>query len=143
MLPVEIIQKKRDGKKLTKDEITQFINLLVGGKISEAQASAFLMASYLKGLSISETKHLTYAMRDSGKKFNFKNLSKPIIDKHSTGGVGDKVSLLLAPLASACGLAVPMISGRGLGFTGGTADKLESIEGFKVNLTDEKMKKKS
>lgn len=127
-----IIQKKRDKGKLSKEEITWFINGLTEGSIADYQMSALLMAIYLNGLSKEETAFLTDAMLYSGKVLNFKE--QHFIDKHSTGGVGDKASFILAPIAAACGVKVPMIAGRGLGHTGGTVDKIESIKGFKTEI---------
>lgn len=128
-----IIQKKRDKEKLTKDEITWFIEGLTKGDIPDYQMSALLMAIYLNGFDKNETIALTDAMLYSGKVLNFPE--QVYIDKHSTGGVGDKTSFILAPIAAACGVKVPMIAGRGLGHTGGTVDKIESIEGFKTEIS--------
>ena len=132
---IDLIRKKRDGGELDAREI----GFLVAGAASESlpleQLSAWLMASWLNGLSLEETRALTVAMRDSGEKFSPHKLGKVAVDKHSTGGVGDKTSFLVAPLAAACGLTVPMISGRALGHTGGTLDKLEAIPGFRTALT--------
>lgn len=134
--PAQIIQKKRDGETLTQNEIQFFIDGLMSGTFANYQASSLLMATYFQGMNTAETVDLTKAMAYSGKMFNWAETKRPLVDKHSTGGVGDKVSLILAPLASACGLAVPMMSGRGLGHTGGTTDKLESIPGFTTSLSD-------
>ncbi len=134
MLAQEIIQRKRDGKELTNDEIAWFITEMAKDTISEAQIAAFAMATFLKGMSISERISLTESMCKSGKQLTW-NLSGPVIDKHSTGGVGDCVSLLLAPALAACGGFVPMVSGRGLGHTGGTLDKLDSIPGYNTKPT--------
>lgn len=134
MLPAQIIQKKRDNQTLSASEIKFFIEELVQGTISDSQSGAFLMAAYLNGLSPAEIAALTEAMTNSGQMLNYPKINKPIADKHSTGGVGDKISLLLLPICTACGLAIPMISGRGLAHTGGTLDKLESIIGFNINL---------
>jgi len=136
MLPQEIIAKKRDGFALTKDEIDQFVSGVVSGEFADYQTSALLMTIVLKGMSSQETASLTEAMMRSGRIVELPEISRPKVDKHSTGGVGDKVSLILAPLAAACGLCVPMMSGRGLGHTGGTLDKLEAIPGFSVDLDD-------
>ncbi|TDK35485.1 thymidine phosphorylase [Rhizobium deserti] len=132
MIPQEIIRRKRDGQELTPDEIADFIAGLTDESVSEAQAAAFAMAVYFKGMSRNETVALTVAMRDSGSVLNWDAIGRPIADKHSTGGVGDNVSLMLAPIVAACGLAVPMISGRGLGHTGGTLDKLQAIPGYDI-----------
>lgn len=132
MIPQEIIRRKRDGEVLTADEISAFIAGLSKATISEGQAAAFAMAVFFRGMSRDETVALTLAMRDSGDVLSWADIGKPIADKHSTGGVGDNVSLMLAPIVAACGLAVPMISGKGLGHTGGTLDKLESIAGYDI-----------
>jgi len=132
--PSQIIEKKRDGHELKRDEIRDFIQGVTSGEVADYQASAFLMAVYFKGMTITETIALTEAMVESGERYDLSGVSGPKVDKHSTGGVGDKVSLILAPLAAACGLKVPMMSGRGLGHSGGTLDKLESITGFDVRL---------
>ncbi len=132
MIPQEIIRRKRDGETLAATEIADFIAALSNGSISEGQAAAFAMAVFFRGMTREETVALTLAMRDSGDVLSWADIGKPISDKHSTGGVGDNVSLMLAPIVAACGLAVPMISGRGLGHTGGTLDKLEAIPGYDV-----------
>ncbi|WP_296084734.1 thymidine phosphorylase [uncultured Agrobacterium sp.] len=132
MIPQEIIRRKRDGETLAATEIADFIAALSDGSISEGQAAAFAMAVFFRGMTREETVALTLAMRDSGDVLSWADIGKPISDKHSTGGVGDNVSLMLAPIVAACGLAVPMISGRGLGHTGGTLDKLEAIPGYDV-----------
>ena len=134
-----IIQKKRDKGRLSKDEIHWFIKGLTDGSIPDYQMSALLMAIYLCGMDIEETAHLTDAMLYSGKVLNFPE--QHFIDKHSTGGVGDKATFILAPIAAACGVKVPMIAGRGLGHTGGTIDKIESIKGFKTEITLEEFEK--
>lgn len=136
MLPQEIIARKRDGHPLTSEEIEAFVAGVVSGDFKDYQASALLMAIRLNGMTPGETLELTRAMTQSGQMIELPEIKRPCIDKHSTGGVGDKVSLILAPLAAACGLCVPMMSGRGLGHTGGTLDKLEAIPGFQVNLTE-------
>lgn len=128
------ILKKRDGGKLTAGEIQAFIAGVSGGQISDAQIAAFTMATWFNGMSTQETSALTLAMRDSGQVLSWPGLDGPVLDKHSTGGVGDMVSLALGPVIAACGGYVPMISGRGLGHTGGTLDKLESIPGFNTAL---------
>jgi thymidine phosphorylase len=132
MLPQEIIRKKRDGATLSQEEIAAFIRGLVSGAVTEGQAAAFAMATFFNGMMKSESVALTVAMRDSGDVLDWsgERLNGPALDKHSTGGVGDNVSLLLAPAVAACGGFVPMISGRGLGHTGGTLDKLDSIPGY-------------
>lgn len=127
-----IIQKKRDKETLTTDEIKWVIDSLLSGVIEDYQMSALLMAIYLNGMNTEETKALTNAMLYSGKVLDFKD--QVYIDKHSTGGVGDKTSFILAPIAAACGVKVPMIAGRGLGHTGGTVDKIESVKGFKTDI---------
>ena len=131
-LPQEIIRAKRDGRTLTADEIGEFIAGLTSGAVSEGQAAAFAMAVFFQGMTLDERIALTRAMTLSGETLNWQapNLPGPILDKHSTGGVGDNVSLMLAPMLAACGAFVPMISGRGLGHTGGTLDKLDSIPGY-------------
>jgi thymidine phosphorylase len=129
MLPQELIRKKRDGQKLTRDEVKNFIAGLTTGEISEGQVAAFAMAVFFNGMSPEEAVGLTLAMRDSGDVLEW-DLPGPVVDKHSTGGIGDNVSLMLAPMLAACGFYVPMISGRGLGHTGGTLDKLDSIPGY-------------
>lgn len=132
LLPQEIIAKKRDNKVLQKDEIDFFVEGLVSNNFNDAQVGAMAMAIFQQGLTPQETVQLTKAMMHSGEVLSWQHLDGPIIDKHSTGGVGDKVSFMLAAIVAACGGYVPMISGRGLGHTGGTADKLESIAGFNV-----------
>ena len=132
MLPQEIIRAKRDGRALSDDEIAAFIDGLTSGAVSEGQAAAFAMAVFFRGMNVDERVALTRAMTRSGVTLDWReaNLPGPIVDKHSTGGVGDNVSLMLAPMLAACGAYVPMISGRGLGHTGGTLDKLDSIPGY-------------
>ncbi len=138
LLPQEIIAKKRDSEILQNDEIDFFVDGLVSNNFNDAQVGAMAMAMFQQGLIPQETVQLTKAMMHSGEVLSWQNLDGPVIDKHSTGGVGDKVSFMLAAIIAACGGYVPMISGRGLGHTGGTADKLESIAGFNVqpNLND-------
>ena len=132
--PREFIRAKRDRRVHTATDLREFIAAYLRREIPDYQVSAWLMAAYLNGLDESETEALTLALLHSGRTFDWKDLGRPSADKHSTGGVGDKVSLILAPLVAACGVLVPMVSGRGLGHTGGTLDKLESIPGFKVQL---------
>ena len=129
-LPQEAIRAKRDGRPLSDDAITAFIAGVGDGTISEGQAAALAMAVYFNGMTAPECVALTRAMTTSGRVLEWPDLGRPILDKHSTGGVGDKVSLMLAPILAACGAAVPMISGRGLGHTGGTLDKLDAIPGY-------------
>jgi pyrimidine-nucleoside phosphorylase len=134
MRPQGVIRHKRDGRELSREEIAFFARGVVSGAWADYQASALLMAVYLNGMTEAEQQALTEEMLRSGELLDFSELPLPKADKHSTGGVGDKTSLILAPLAAACGVAVPMVSGRGLGHTGGTLDKLESIPGYRVNL---------
>jgi len=130
MLPQEIIRRKRDGLKLSAEEIAAFVAGLTDGSVADAQAGAFAMAVLLRGMSREEAVALTMAMRSSGDVLDWSDLPGPVTDKHSTGGVGDNVSLMLAPIVAACGAFVPMISGRGLGHTGGTLDKMDAIPGY-------------
>jgi thymidine phosphorylase len=134
LLPQEIIRKKRDGKALTKQEIDFFIKGITNNSVTESQIAAFAMAIYFQDMSMDERVLLVSAMRDSGQVINWQslNLDGPVVDKHSTGGVGDVTSLMLGPMVAACGGYVPMISGRGLGHTGGTLDKLDAIPGYKT-----------
>lgn len=129
MLPQEVIRAKRDGHALTSAEVKDFISGLTDGSVSEGQVAAFAMAVFFKGMNAGEAVGLTLAMRDSGTVLTW-DLPGPVVDKHSTGGIGDNISLMLAPMLAACGCFVPMISGRGLGHTGGTLDKLDSIPGY-------------
>ena len=135
MRPQDIIRKKRDGGELLPSEIEFFVSGVSSGAIADYQSTALLMAIFLKGMTDGEQAALTEAMLHSGEILDFSDISKPKADKHSTGGVGDKTSLLIAPFAAAAGVCVPMISGRGLGHTGGTLDKLESIPGYRVDLS--------
>lgn len=135
----EIIKKKRDGFALTKEEIDFVIDGCVKGKIPDYQLSAFLMAIYFSGMNREETVNLTIAIRDSGDKADLSKISGVKADKHSTGGVGDKTTLIVVPIVSACGVKVAKMSGRGLGHTGGTVDKLESIPGFRTNIAPEEL----
>ena len=130
-----LIEKKRDGGELSAEEISALIGGYVRGEVTDYQMAALAMAVFFRGMDNVETTALTMSMRDSGDVFAWPAGTPPKVDKHSTGGVGDKVSLILAPLLACEGVWVPMVSGRGLGFTGGTLDKLESIPGFRVNLT--------
>ena len=134
MLIPELIRKKREGLALSEAELENFVTGASKGTWPEYQLSAMLMAIFFKGMTTHETSNLTQLMASSGKILSWPDLPGPVIDKHSTGGVGDKTSIILGPLAAACGIFVPMISGRGLGHTGGTLDKLESIPKFNVNL---------
>ncbi len=140
MLTQEIIRKKRDRQILTAAEIAEFVRGVADESVSEGQIAAFTMATFLNGMSRDEAVALTMAMRDSGRVLDWKslNLNGPVVDKHSTGGVGDVVSLMLGPMVAACGGYVPMISGRGLGHTGGTLDKLDSIPGYQTSISVEK-----
>ena len=131
LLPQEIIRRKRDGHTLDAADITAFVNAMSSGAITDGQIAAFAMAVYFNGMKRDEAVALTLAMRDSGDILDWSDLPGPAVDKHSTGGVGDNVSLMLAPIAAACGAYVPMISGRGLGHTGGTLDKMDSIPGYR------------
>jgi len=134
-----LIESKRDGRPLKAAELRQFVAAVTDGTLPDYQIAAFLMAIFFRGLSPDETTALTLAMRDSGDVLTFPEDARPLVDKHSTGGVGDKVSLPLAPLLACLGFRVPMISGRGLGITGGTLDKLESIPGFTTLLSVERI----
>jgi len=141
MNPVEIILKKRNNHELSETDLTSFINGYLKGEVKEYQMSAFLMAVYFNGMTANETVTLTRCMMNSGEVLNLSSIPGFKVDKHSTGGVGDKVSLILAPIVAAAGVPVPMISGRGLGHTGGTLDKLESIPGFSTQLDLDQYKK--
>ncbi|HEX8353525.1 MAG TPA: thymidine phosphorylase [Pyrinomonadaceae bacterium] len=134
MRPQDIIRHKRDGGELSREEVASFVRGVVDGSWADYQSSALLMAVYFNGMTTGEMEALTQAMLGSGEVLDFSDVELPKADKHSTGGVGDKTSLVIAPLAAACGVAVPMISGRGLGHTGGTLDKLEAIPGYRVHL---------
>ncbi|WPZ35343.1 thymidine phosphorylase [Thalassobaculum sp. OXR-137] len=133
MLPQELIRAKRDGQTLRPEAIAEFIAGLTGGSVGEGQAAAFAMAVFFQGMTAEERAALTRAMADSGTVLRWDGLDGPVLDKHSTGGVGDRISLMLAPIVAACGGYVPMISGRGLGHTGGTLDKLDSIPGYRTD----------
>jgi len=134
LFPQHVIAKKRDGAALSREEIESFVRGATDGSWADYQLRAMLMAIFLRGLTAAETVDYTRAMMHSGRVADLSGVKRPKADKHSTGGVGDNISLHLAPMVAACGVAVPMISGRGLGHTGGTLDKLESIPGFRVNL---------
>ena len=140
MRAVDVIAKKRDGGSLSRSEISFLVDGYVAGEIPEYQISSWLMAVFFRGMSGEETGFLTDAMIRSGTVFDLSGVSGPFVDKHSTGGVGDKVSLILAPIVAACGVRVPMMSGRALGHTGGTLDKLESIPGFSTALSAERFR---
>jgi thymidine phosphorylase len=141
MLPQEVIRKKRNGGALDGAEIAGFIEGVSDGSISEGQVAAFAMAVWFAGMNRDECVALTLAMRDSGETLDWREFGRPVVDKHSTGGVGDNVSLMLAPIVAACGPNVPMISGRGLGHTGGTLDKLESIPGYNIQPSPQLFRK--
>jgi thymidine phosphorylase len=137
LLPEELIKAKRDGQELTAEAIRDFVDGIAAGRVSDAQIGAFAMAVYFQQMTMAEQTALTLAMRDSGHCLHWHGLDGPVLDKHSTGGVGDLVSLVVAPMLAACGAYVPMITGRGLGHTGGTLDKLESIPGFNAFPTEQ------
>ncbi|MBP5694811.1 MAG: thymidine phosphorylase, partial [Bacilli bacterium] len=137
---IEIIEHKRDGLVLSDEEIRYFIKNYVSGEIKEYQASALLMAIYLNGMNDHETAILTKEMRESGDIFDLSDIPGLLVDKHSTGGVGDKVSLILGPMVASCGARLAKMSGRGLGHTGGTLDKLESIPGMRIILSEKEFK---
>lgn len=139
--PVDIIRKKREGAELSEKEITSFVRGIANESVGDAQLGAFAMAVFLKAMTDDECFALTCAMRDSGKRLSWPGNHCPIIDKHSTGGVGDKISLMLAPIVAACGCWVPMISGRALGHSGGTLDKLESIPGLRTQCDNDKFQR--
>lgn len=152
MRAVDIIRRKRDGEELNAAEVEAFVDGARRAALADAdpgtprtwseyQLSAFLMAVYLRGMTTAETAVLTKAMADSGDRLDLSDIPGPKVDKHSTGGVGDKTSLILGPLATACGVIVPMMSGRGLGHTGGTLDKLEAIPGFRVHLSESEFRR--
>jgi pyrimidine-nucleoside phosphorylase len=141
MNPVELIRKKREGNSLTRDEVSYLISSYTRGELPDYQMSAFLMACFFRGMSKEETLTFTNEMLHSGDVIDLSSIPGIKVDKHSTGGVGDKVSLILAPIVAACGVPVPMISGRGLGHTGGTLDKLESIPGFRTDLSVDEYKR--
>ncbi|MEO5860556.1 MAG: thymidine phosphorylase [Pyrinomonadaceae bacterium] len=140
MRPQEIIAKKRDGGELTSEEIGAFVDGVCDSSWADYQISALVMAMFIRGVSDAERDELVRSMLYSGEVLDFSDIDKPKADKHSTGGVGDKTSLIIAPVVAACGVAIPMISGRGLGHTGGTLDKLESIPGYNVNLSTQEFR---
>jgi pyrimidine-nucleoside phosphorylase len=140
MNPQDLIRKKRDGARFSDEEIKHFISGVSDGSWADYQITALVMAMFIHGLNQAEQNALVREMLHSGEVLDFSDIDAPKADKHSTGGVGDKTSLIIAPLAASCGVAVPMISGRGLGHTGGTLDKLESIKGYNVNLTKPQIK---
>ena len=141
-LPQEVIRKKRDGLVLSQAEVAYFVDAIANESISEGQVAAFAMATFFQGMNIEERIALTCAMRDSGDVLNWQDLALngPVLDKHSTGGVGDLVSLVLGPIIAACGGYVPMISGRGLGHTGGTLDKLDAIPGYQTQVSNQRFR---
>ncbi len=141
MRAIDIIKHKRDGQPLTEDEMRFFVKEYTSGNIPDYQAAAFLMACFLKGMNTNEVHIMTKSMMETGEIFDFSDIDAPKVDKHSTGGVGDKISLPLAPLVASCGITVPMISGRALGHTGGTLDKLESIKGYKTDFSPSEFKR--
>src|SRR5271167_3601577 len=136
---LSLIENKREGKILAPEQIQKFIREFTAGKIPDYQMAALLMAIFFRGLNTAETTALTLAMRDSGDVLKFPSDKRLLVDKHSTGGIGDKVSLPLTPLLACLGFRVPMISGRGLGITGGTLDKLDSIPGFRTLLPTDRI----
>lgn len=137
---IELIQKKRDGHELSSQDISTFVSAVTRGQAPDYQVSAFLMAVFFRGMTSTETAELTRTMAESGVSMDLSDVPGPKVDKHSTGGIGDKVSMILAPLAAACGLKVPMMAGRGLGHSGGTIDKLESITGYRTELPEAEFK---
>ncbi len=140
-IPQEFIRKKRDNKPLKKEDIEEFIKGVSDGSVANEHISAFAMAVFFNGMSLEEKTNLTIAMKNSGNTLKWDDLDGPVVDKHSTGGIGDVVSLMLGPMLAACGAYIPMISGRGLGHTGGTLDKFESIPGYNVYPDDALFKK--
>ena len=140
-IPQEFIRNKRDNKPLTKEDIEEFIEGVSDGSVANEHISAFAMAVFFNGMSLEEKTNLTIAMKNSGNTLKWDDLNGPVVDKHSTGGIGDVISLMLGPMLAACGAYIPMISGRGLGHTGGTLDKFESIPGYNVYPDDALFKK--
>jgi len=140
MRAVDIIATKRDGGELSREQIRYFIDAFTAGDLPDYQAAALLMAIYLRGMSRLETLELTLAMADSGARLDLSDVIEYVVDKHSSGGVGDKTSLVVLPMVAACGVPVAKMSGRGLGFSGGTIDKLESIAGYRVDLSSEEFR---
>jgi len=138
---IDIIAKKRDKKVLTKEEIEFFVNGYTSGEIADYQASSLVMAIYLNGMNYEETKDLSLAMARSGEMLDLSDVSNVIVDKHSSGGVGDKITLIVMPIVSSLGVKVAKMSGRGLGITGGTIDKIESIPGYNTVLSIDEFKK--
>lgn len=138
---IEIIEKKRDKKKLSKEEIYYFINGYTKGEIADYQAAALVMAIYINGMDYEEIKDLSLAMAESGDMLDLTDISDIIVDKHSSGGVGDKITLIVMPIVASLGVKVAKMSGRGLGITGGTIDKLESITGYRTDLSLDEFKK--
>lgn len=138
---VEVIKQKRDGGELSPEMIRWVLEAYVAGEVAEEQMSSLLMAIFFRGMAPDELAVWTKAMIDSGERLDLSGLSRPTVDKHSTGGVGDKISLILCPLVAACGAAVPQLSGRGLGHTGGTLDKMEAIAGWRARLSNEEMRR--
>ena len=141
MRMVDLIEKKRDGAALSTDEIQYVVDAYTHDRVPDYQASALLMAVYFQGMNDRETRDLTLAMARSGEMLDLSDVAPLVVDKHSTGGVGDKVSLVVTPIVAACGLPVGKMSGRGLGFSGGTLDKLESIPGYRVDLSVDEFKR--
>jgi len=140
---VDVITTKRDGGALSDAAIAWMLDAYVRGEVAEEQMSSLLMAIYFNGLTVDELNCWTDRMIESGERLDLSGLSRPTVDKHSTGGVGDKISLILAPLVASCGAAVPQLSGRGLGHTGGTLDKLESIPGWRAFLSNDEVRTNS